>query len=238
MRISLTRVVAVAAIASAALLPLASPASAAAPKPGPVKKAPTTLSIKESSTSVAPGHQDVISGVLLSGKNTLANRTVGLYRYDARAMTWVKVAADRTGKAGRASFTVKPASTADYRLEFQGSKTLAASRSGVARVLVAKLAITLSIAESKVSITAGKRDVISGILLTGKNGLARRTIELYRYDARAMTWVKVAAKRTGKGGKVDFVVTPVATARYELVFYGSPTLRASRSGTATVTVTR
>lgn len=234
MRISLIRAVAVAAIASAALLPLASPAGAATT----VTKAPTTLSIAQSRATIVPGHEDVISGVLLTGKNTLAKRTVDLYRYDARAMMWVLIGTDRTGAAGRASFLVKPSSTTEYLLMFHGSKTLAASRSGTARVVVAKLVTTLSIVESRTSVTAGQLDIIRGVLLTGKNGLARRTIYLYRYDTRVMTWMRVAASRTGKGGKVVFIVTPKATVRYELTFFGSPSLNPSRSGAATVTVTR
>lgn len=233
MRISLTRVVAVAAIASAAVLPLASTAGAATT----VTKAPTTLSITESKATIVPGHADVISSVLRSGKTMLAKRTVDLYRYDATAMAWVLAGASPTGKSGRVSFTVKPARTTEYLLEFHGSKTLAASRSGMARVVVAKLVTTLSITESKARIVSGQPDVIRGVFRTGKNGLARRTIALYRYDARAMTWVPVSAARTGKGGKVAFVVTPMATVRYELVFYGSPSLDPARSAAATVTVT-
>ena len=232
MRISLIRAVAVAAIASAALLPLASPAGAAT-----VTKAPTTLSIAQSKASIVPGHEDLISGVLLTGKNKLAKRTVDLYRYDARAMMWVFAGTDHTGAAGKASFLVKPSSTTEYLLMFHGSKTLAASRSGTARVVVAKLVTTLSIVESRTSVTAGQLDIIRGVLLTGKNGLARRTIYLYRYDTRVMTWMRVAASRAGKGGKVVFIVTPKATVRYELIFFGSPSLNPSRSGAATVTVT-
>lgn len=233
MRTSLTRVVAVAAIASAALLPLASPAGAAT-----VTKAPTTLSIAQSKARIVPGHQDAISGVLLTGKTRLAKRTIDLYRYDAKAMAWVFAGAERTGTTGRAWFIVKPTSTTEYMLMFHGSKTLTASRSGMARVMVAKLVTTLSIVESKTSVTAGHLDVISGVLLTGKNGLAKRTINLYRYDTGLMTWLPVTASRTGKGGKVAFVVTPKATVRYELVFYGSPSLDPSHSDAATVTVTR
>jgi hypothetical protein len=233
MRISLTRAVAVAAIASAAVLPLASTASAATT----VAKAPTTLSIVESKARIVPGHLDVIGGVLMTGKNRLAKRTIDLYRYAAKTMTWVLAGADRTSKTGKASFLVKPASTSEYLLVFHGSKTLAASRSAMARVVVARLLTTLSITESRATVAAGHAVVIGGVLMTGKNGLAKRTIDLYRYDAKTMTWVPVAASRARKGGKVAFVVTPMATVRYELVFYGSPSLDPSRSGAASVTVT-
>jgi hypothetical protein len=236
MRTFLTWAVAGAAIASSAVLTLAGVAGAAT-MPKAATKAPTTLSITESKAHSAPGQRDVISCVLVTGKNPLGERLVELYRYDAVSMTWVRVAVGHTDQIGKATFAVRPMSTAEYRLRFPGSKTLAASRSGTARIVVAKLATTLSVGESKTSVAGGLRDVLTGTLLTGKNPLNRRVVALYSRNAMSGMWMPVATDRTGKQGRVAFVVKPMTTTTYELVFYGSPTLAAARSGAAIVTVT-
>lgn len=232
MRTSLTWAVAGTAIASGAMLTLAGAAGAAT-----VTKTPTTLTISESTAHTAPGQQELISGVLLSGTTPQVKRIVDLYSYDAMSMTWTLLGTGRTDTTGKITFAVRPTSTTQYRLEFHGNMVLAASHSGVARDLVAKLPTTLSAAASTPTITAGQRETISGVLLTGKSPLNRRVVVLYRFDAMSGMWVQAASTHTLKTGKATFAVTPMATAMYELGFYGSPTLDASHSGSVTVTVT-
>ena len=233
MRTPLTLAVAGAVITSGAMLALAGPAGAAATT---AAKAPTTLSITESAASVVPSHKDVIDGVLLSGTTPVAAKTVDLYRYDATANRWLRVAARRTDVTGKAAFTVRPARTADYRLAFHGTMALTASHSAAATITVARLTTVLSIAESAPSVTAGSPDVITGVLTTGATPQARRIVGLYRHDATTGKWLPVAAARTDASGAVSFTVTPLSTTSYRLAFRGTMVLAPSHSADATVTV--
>jgi hypothetical protein len=101
-----------------------------------------------------------------------------------------------------------------------------------------KTPTTLSIVESKTTITSGQTDVISGHLLTGTKPVATHSVYLYDYSHSAKKWVPVAIDVTDSGGKAEFAVAPTTTTEYELVFRGSATLAASHSGGATVLVVR
>jgi hypothetical protein len=103
-----------------------------------VSKAPTTLSIAEAKATITAGQTDVISGVLLTGTTPLAQKIVKLYRYSATDKKWLPLEVDLTSKAGKAVFTVKPKTTTEYKLVFDGTLSLAASHSGVATVTVTK----------------------------------------------------------------------------------------------------
>lgn len=233
MRISLTRAVAGAVIASGAVLPLAlsGPASAT-----PVTKAPTSLSMTASAAQVVPGHKDVIDGLLLSGTTPQAAKTVDLYRYDAMTKRWAMAGMSRTDTSGVAAFTIRPTKTADYRLVFHGNLALDASHSTATQIVVARLTTILTIAESAPSVTAGSPDVISGVLSTGKTTQAGRSVWLERYNSMTGKWVPAAEARTNKAGTVSFTVTPASTTGYRLAFRGTMVLAPSRSTLATVTV--
>lgn len=101
----------------------------------------------------------------------------------------------------------------------------------------AKTGTTLSIAARKTTITAGERDVISGKLAkAGDTPAGRRIVELYRYNVKEKKWVPVRAKLTRKAGGARFIVRPLVTAEYELVYHGNAALAASHSAPLTVTV--
>lgn len=103
----------------------------------------------------------------------------------------------------------------------------------------AKTGTALSIATRKTTLPAGRRDIISGKLTkAGADPVSRRVVELYRYDAKQKKWVPVRAQLTRKAGAVRFVVRPLVTAEYELVYHGGAKLAPSHSTPVTVTVTR
>ena len=95
---------------------------------------------------------------------------------------------------------------------------------------------TLSIVESRSTITAGQSDNISGTLRAGKAPTNKKTIELKRWNVHLKKWVLLQANLTGKNGFVRFTVSPSFTSRYELVFPGTKTLAYSHSGVVTVHV--
>lgn len=114
-----------------------------------------------------------------------------------------------------------------------------AAKAAAFTTTTAKTSTTLSIAARKATIAPGRRDVISGKLTeAGGAPVGRRVVELYRYDAKQKKWVLARIKLTHKAGGARFIVRPLATAEYELVYHGSAELAASRSAPVTVTVTK
>ncbi len=129
--------------------------------------------------------------------------------------------------AGATAFAVT--STADATT----AKTTALTAS------TAKTSTALSIAARKTTIRVGRRDIISGKLTkAGETPIGRRVVELYRYDAKRKKWLPVRAQLTRKAGAARFVVRPLVTAEYEMVYHGSAKLAPSHSTPVTVTVTR
>lgn len=104
-------------------------------------------------------------------------------------------------------------------------------------VTASKAGTTLSVKVGKSTVAAGRLDVITGTLTTGSDPSGRRIVELYRYDSKTSKWIPARVNLTRKGGVVRFRVRPLATAKYELVYHGSPKLAASHSSTVTITVT-
>jgi hypothetical protein len=204
-------------------------------------KTGTTLSITAGESTVKPGDKDSIRGTLLAGGSPAASRAVGLYRYNHRLQKWRLIRIKLTGKAGAVTFTVHPDITREYELVYHGNSTLAATTSSATTITVsppaAKRATTLSISAAPAGITTGHPAKISGVLTTGTRPLAHRVVSLYRYDATAKKWARVGIQLTGPKGGVLFVREPSATASFELVYSGGPTLTAARSAQATVTVT-
>jgi hypothetical protein len=132
MRTSLTRVVAGAAIVSAAVFGVASGAGAATT----AAKTHTTLSIVQSKNTIKVGQSDSVSGTLKAGKTGLAKEVVVLDRISGKKL--IPLAVHLTGKGGNVSFTVKPKVTTKYELVFSGTKKLAATHSGVVTTVVKK----------------------------------------------------------------------------------------------------
>ena len=204
-------------------------------------KTGTTLSITAGESTIKGGQKDSISGTLLAGGSPAAGRAVELYRYNYRLQKWRLIRIKLTGKAGAVTFTVHPGITREYELVYHGNSTLAASTSSATTITVsppaAKRATTLSIGAAPAGITAGRPAKISGVLAAGTRPLAHRVVSLYRYDAAARKWARVAVQLTGPRGGVLFVREPSATATFELVYSGGPALTAAHSAKATVTVT-
>ncbi len=235
MRSTLTRVLAGTAIAATAVLTAAGTASATTPP-----KAPTTLSIVTSRTTITVGQTVVVSGVLKSGSTPLAFKPVVLERFFNKK--WTAVAAKITSKAGAVSFPRKPpVGTVSFKLVYFGNAKYAATRSAVATVVVkpfVKIPTVLSIAESATTIKAGQTDKISGTLTAKSKALASRWVWLLRYNVTKKVWVPVKPARTSAAGAVSFIVAPMVTAKYELKFYGSAVYAPTHSAVATVIVTK
>jgi hypothetical protein len=133
--------------------------------------------------------------------------------------------------AGATAFAVT--STAD------AGTTAATAAFTTTTTTTTKTSTTLSITARKATIAAGRRDVISGKLTEdGGAPVGRRVVELYRYDAKQKKWVLARIKLTHKAGGARFIVRPLVTAEYELVYHGNDKLAASRSAPVTVTVTK
>jgi len=102
----------------------------------PVFRAPTSLAIATSASTITAGQKDVITGTLLTGTKPVFRQVVRLYRYSATAKKWILVEADVTGKLGHVFYTVKPSATTNYELVFLGSAHLRPSHSSVATITV------------------------------------------------------------------------------------------------------
>jgi hypothetical protein len=85
-------------------------------------------------------------------------------------------------------------------------------------------------------IGSGDTDRIVGRLTSRHHGLARRTVVLESKQPKTTTWTVVARHVTHKHGRAGFAVTPSATTRYRLMFFGGPALRPSHSRGRTVVV--
>ena len=130
MRRSLTRAASGVAVAAAAVVALAGPASAAAAHP----RVHTTLSIVESKNVIKAGHTDVVSGRLAADRTGLLGRLVYLDRWNG--IKFVEAQVKITGAHGAVSFVVQPDVTARYELVYKGSANFAPTHSGVVTVKV------------------------------------------------------------------------------------------------------
>ncbi len=134
--------------------------------------------------------------------------------------------------AGATAFAVT--STADAT-----TTTPAATAAAALTATTAKTGTTLSASARKATIPAGRRDVIIGKLAeAGGIPVGRRVLELYRYNPETRKWVLTRVKLSHKAGEVRFIVRPLVTAEYEVVYHGNDKLAGSRSAPVTVTVTR
>lgn len=96
---------------------------------------------------------------------------------------------------------------------------------------------TLSIVAGESTIAVGQRDTVSGTLRADGAAPGHRVVDLYRYSSRLNRWRLVRIKETSAAGSVQFTVSPLITAKYELVYHGNAKLAAARSGVATIAVT-
>ena len=132
--------------------------------------------------------------------------------------------------AGAAAFTA--VSTADAT----PANTVALTTTAANSTVEAKTGTALSMTVGKSTIAAGRPDVIKGTLTTGSLPSGRRIVELCRYNAKTKKWVPIRVNLTHKGGAVRFVVRPLVTAQFELVYRGNAKLAATHSSPVTITV--
>ncbi len=126
-----------------------------------------------------------------------------------------------------------------FAMTSTGDAAATTARTTALTTITAKTSTTLTISARKATITAGRRDVISGKLAqAGGAPVGRRVLELYRYDANNKKWVLARVKLSHKAGEVRFLVRPLVTAEYELVYHGNDELAGSRSAPLTITVTQ
>jgi hypothetical protein len=203
-------------------------------------KTGTTLSVTAAQLVIRAGQQDSISGTLLASGSPAGAKVVELYRFNDKLRTWRPLRIKVTSTAGAVTFKVRPGITRQYELVYHGNTALTASTSGTVTVTVTpgtKRVTALSVSATPAGVTAGQATRITGVLTTGTTPLVHRVVSLYRYDATAGTWVRVAVELTGSKGGVTFTRKPTATTTFGLAFHGGPALTAVHSGKVTVTVT-
>ena len=203
-------------------------------------KTGTTLSVTAGQSTIKAGQKDTVSGTLLAAGDPAAGKVVDLYRYSDRLQRWRLIRVKLTSKAGAVTFTVRPGITRRYELVYHGNSALAATTSGATTITVepsgVKRTTALSVSASPASVASGHTTKITGVLSTDGRPLRHRVVSLYRYDPTAKKWVRVAVELTGPRGGVSFVREPSATAAFQLVYPGTRSLTAARSGQVTVTV--
>lgn len=224
------------AIALAGLAPVAAATAATTTSPTTTitPRHSTSLSIRASRYRIHPGASVVVGGTLRSGRNALPGETITL---EDRSMGG-KFAVDATSVTnaqGRVGFTVTPDQWKQYKLVFTGSSTLRGTHSGVVTVRVSRFPTSLSIREAKTKISVGGTDTISGVLLSGRDPLAREQVELLR-RVDGGKWNLANAGFTGPNGGISFVVKPGRSKHFMLEFFGSSTFAPTHSGVVTVVI--
>ena len=103
----------------------------------PFVKTPTTLSAQAATGSITAGSTDKVDGTLVVTKDTkaLAGQWVWLDTVVSGKLHHLR--AFKTSKDGHVAFTVKPAATTTYELQYLGTKVLAPTVSNAVTVTVA-----------------------------------------------------------------------------------------------------
>lgn len=119
---------------AAGMLSVTATANAATlPRP---HSAPTSLAVHVSLANARTHGRDTVTGTLTSGRKALAGEVVALDVVNGRRLTPAGTAV--TNRNGSVSFVVTPRGTTTYELVFAGTRTLAASHSGVVTVRVGR----------------------------------------------------------------------------------------------------
>ncbi len=103
----------------------------------PFVKVPTTLSAQAATASITAGMTDKIDGTLVITKDTKALPGQWVWLDTVANGKIHHLRAIRTGKYGKVAFTVKPAATTTYELQYFGTHVLAPSVSNAVTVTVA-----------------------------------------------------------------------------------------------------
>jgi hypothetical protein len=103
-----------------------------------VSRASTSFRIRLGRTSIRRGQWVTVAGQLRCAGHVVAGQLVTLVRLDPGSTTNTVVASTRAHTGGRVSFHVSPRANAFYTIVFWGSRTLAASSSGVVEIRVGR----------------------------------------------------------------------------------------------------
>jgi hypothetical protein len=102
----------------------------------PVVKTPTTLSATAATGSITAGSTDKVDGTLVITKDTKALPGQWVWLDTVANGKLHHLRAIKTGKYGKVAFTVKPAATTTYELQYLGTHLLAPSVSNTVTVTV------------------------------------------------------------------------------------------------------
>ncbi|MFN2540099.1 MAG: hypothetical protein ABR549_18365 [Mycobacteriales bacterium] len=101
-------------------------------------------------------------------------------------------------------------------------------------------ATTLTLKTQHTTVTPKEKDTLTGTLKSGSKVLANETVKLEDRAYGAKKFTVVASKQTNSKGQTTWTVVPGSKAgskeQYVLVFSGTKTYKASRSGEVTVKV--
>ncbi len=127
----------------------------------------------------------------------------------------------------RASLMARAGSVAAAAVIATTGAMAAASAADASTHLARRLPTHLSVVKVRAVAHHRRTFVIAGRLSTFGHGLRGRVVFLDRIAGRHV--VKVGRERTGRAGVAAFVVDPKVTARFVLVFEGTPRLHSSHS---------
>ncbi len=178
-------------------------------------KIPTSLSIRAAHRVAGPDGDDLVRGRLRTHGIGLRNRSVDLLVRTAADPTWQVVGQSLTDRLGVVAFPVTPAVPCAYRLVFEGTRLLHASRSGIVRVGV-RPTVTATAVPSPVD--PGGTVTVSGVASYAGAPLAGAAVDLVARPAgHAGPRHVVGSGTTGADGSVAITDTPSVSTVYRLV---------------------
>ncbi|MFT4259269.1 NPCBM/NEW2 domain-containing protein [Microbacterium sp.] len=218
-------VLASSAAALALLLGGAGPAAAAT-------KAPTTLGIYLSQSTVAPNKSTTVVGALRSYGAPVRGQTVQLEMRPAGQSTWTLKSKAQTNSEGKVAFnTGVPVRNTSFRIVYTGAGSLAGSTSLVKLLTVNQ---TITIGSFGANVQAGQKTWVSGWTTPG---LRNKTLSVQ--IQRDGSWMDNSATiAVGADGRFSgrFALNEGGAQNIRLRFSGDSSAPATVSGAKTVTV--
>lgn len=174
----------------------------------------TTLSIRATDRPVDNDGKSLVRGKLLTRGIDVPNREV-LLLSRTQGNKFAPVGMQRTDRNGVVKFPVSPVVATAYRLKFEGTRLLRASRSGVVRVGV-RPEVTATAAPRRIN--PGESSTVAGAVTYEGAPLVGATVDLVARKAkRHAKFGVVATGTTDAAGAVSFTQTPTRTTVYRLV---------------------
>lgn len=190
----------------------------------------TALTARFSHASARVGTSSTLSGALAP---KLYHRRIYLQRYDAGR--WRSLTSQRTNRAGRAAFAVRPAraGTFRYRLRFAGDSGARPSTSPVRRLIAYRISTAVTAGVTHPTVHVAVPTSLTGTL---SPSLPSRRVYLQRYGATG--WRDVSSKATSSVSRYAFTITPsvAGTAAYRIAYKGAVDAKPSVSPTRTLSV--